>query len=196
VEHRERFAPFVDVSRIVPVIIDSPVERHSDGIVHRRGSAQMKVENGPQGREFADLFEGSPAEIELTSDFLSAAWRKLCINSAGALSALTATPAGVFRDAAIGEVALQIVAECAAVGRAEGAVLDDEIAQQVLDGYRAHPPDAVNSMLADRLAGRTMEIDARNGVIVRKAAKHGIRTPLNQMTVALLQALAKAPISS
>jgi 2-dehydropantoate 2-reductase len=44
-------------------------------------------------------------------------------------------------------------------------------------------------MLADRMAGRTMEIDARNGVIVRKGEKHGIPTPLNRMVVALLQAV-------
>jgi 2-dehydropantoate 2-reductase len=35
-----------------------------------------------------------------------------------------------------------------------------------------------------------MEIDARNGVIVRKGEKHGIRTPANKMVVALLHALA------
>jgi len=47
----------------------------------------------------------------------------------------------------------------------------------------------VNSMLADRMAGRPMEIDARNGVIVRRGGKHGINTPLNRMLVALLQTL-------
>ena len=61
--------------------------------------------------------------------------------------------------------------------------------QQVLDGYRAQPPDSVNSMLADRMAGRLMEIDARNGVIVRKGEKHDIGTPLNRMAVALLKAI-------
>jgi 2-dehydropantoate 2-reductase len=48
--------------------------------------------------------------------------------------------------------------------------------------------DRNNSMLADRLAGRPMEIEARNGVIVRLGEKHGIPTPLNRMAVALLRA--------
>jgi 2-dehydropantoate 2-reductase len=187
VEHRERFAPYLNNDQILPVIIDCPVERQSDGIVHQRGAARMKVETGVQGREFAELFSGSSAQIELTGDFLTAAWHKLCINSAGALSALTSKPAGILRDPAMAEIALGMVAECVAVGRAEGAQLDDSIAQKVLDGYRAQPPDSVNSMLADRLAGRPMEIDARNGVIVRKGASHGITTPLNQMAVALLR---------
>jgi 2-dehydropantoate 2-reductase len=189
VEHRERFAPFLSHERILPVIIDCPVERQPDGVVRQRRAAQMKVEAGALGREFAELFSGSDGQIELTDDFVSAAWRKLCINSVGALSALTSKPAGVLRDEAMAEIALGIAAECAAVGRAEGAHLDDSIAQEVVDGYRAQPPDSINSMLADRLALRPMEIDARNGVIVRKGESHRIKTPLNRMAVALLRTL-------
>jgi 2-dehydropantoate 2-reductase len=47
----------------------------------------------------------------------------------------------------------------------------------------------VNSLLADRLAGRPLEIDARNGVIVRLGQQHGIATPLNGMAVAILEAI-------
>jgi 2-dehydropantoate 2-reductase len=192
VEHRERFAPYVNPERIVPVIIECPVERQEDGTVLQRGPARLHVEAGGLGQELAQLFEGSNAQVDLTGDFVTVAWRKLCVNSAGALSALTMKPAGVLRDEAMAEIARQMVAECVAVGRAEGAHLGEDTPQQVLDGYRAQPRDSINSMLADRLAGRPMEIDARNGVIVRKGEKHGIETPLNQMTVALLQALSTA----
>jgi 2-dehydropantoate 2-reductase len=43
-------------------------------------------------------------------------------------------------------------------------------------------------MLADRLAGRPMEYDARNGVIVRRGARHGVAAPMNALMVALLEA--------
>ena len=69
-------------------------------------------------------------------------------------------------DGAIGEATLQIVRECVAVGRAEGAVLSDAVPDEVLAAYRKAARDGVNSMLADRVAGRPMEIDARNGVIM------------------------------
>ena len=95
------------------------------------------------------------------------------------------------RDEAIGETALQIVRECIAVGRAEGARLGNEIAETVLQAYRSAPPDSVNSLHADRLAGRPMEIDARNGVIVRLGQKHRIPTPANRMAVALLEAMTR-----
>jgi len=191
VEHRERFAPWIPQERIVPVVIDCPVEKHKDGEVVQRGVARMKVEEGRLGREFTKLFNGSRAEIEVTADWKSAAWRKLCVNAAGALNAITLKPAGIFANESVARVAMGMVEECAAVGRAEGAHLDGNVSEQVVGGYRGQPRDSVNSMLADRLAGRRMEIDARNGVIVRLGEKHGIATPLNRMAVAVLTAVAE-----
>ena len=81
-----------------------------------------------------------------------------------------------------------------AVGRAEGAVIDDSHVEVVLQGYRNAPPDSVNSLHADRQAGRVTEIDARNGVIVRLGKKHGIATPCNQMAVALIEAMTRATL--
>lgn len=75
-------------------------------------------------------------------------------------------------------------------GRAEGADLADDLPDQVIAGYRAADPGSVNSLHADRAAGRAMELDARNGVIIRRGAAHGIATPANAMVVALLNAAA------
>jgi 2-dehydropantoate 2-reductase len=186
VEHRERFAPYMDQSLLLPVIIDCPAERSSDNQVRVRGTARMRVEDAPLGHRFCSLFEGSPAQTEAVSDFTSAAWWKLCLNSVGALNALTLRPAGVLRDDSIGKLAIAMIIECVAVGRAEGAQLNNSLAEEILAYYRAQPPDAVNSLLADRLAGRRMEVDARNGAIVRNGEKHGIPTPLNRMAVTLL----------
>ena len=171
------------------MVIDCPVERAADGNVRVRGAATMKVEDGPLAREFAGLFAGAGATVDLVADFITAAWSKLCINSAGVLCALTQKPASVLWGEAMSRVALGIVEECVAVSRAEGAQLDDAMGERVLAHYRRQPPDSVNSLLADRLAGRRMELDARNGVIVRKGEKHGIATPLNRMAVTLLEAM-------
>lgn len=188
VEHRERFAAYVAAEKIVPVMVDCPAERTTPTQIRQRGTAKMAVADDALGREFAALFGGTPVMVELTADFKSAVWRKLCVNAAGAISALMLRPAGVMRDEGLGEISRGLVRECIAVGRAEGAVLDDALAETVLQGYRAAPPDSMNSLHADRAAGRPMEVDARNGVIVRFGKKHGIATPFNQMAVALLEA--------
>jgi 2-dehydropantoate 2-reductase len=190
VEHRARFAPFVDPSRVVPVMVDCPAERDAPGQIRQRGPAKMITEDSVQGRAFAELFLGSEISVTLTSDMNSALWRKLCLNCAGVISALVLKPAGIMRDDRVGELARSLVRECIAVGRAEGADLDDSLVETVLAGYRAAPVDAVNSLHADRAAGRRTEIDARNGVIVRLGLKHGIATPYNSMAVTLLEASA------
>ena len=189
VEHRERFAPYVPMEKILPVMVDCPAERQAPDRVRQRGVMHLKVPDGTLGRDFVKLFAGTPADATTVPDFLSVVWRKLCFNSAGVLSALVLQPAGVVREGAMGDVALQIIRECAAVARAEGANLEENVADVVLAAQRDAPADSVNSMLADRQAGRPVEIDARNGVIVRLGRKHGIATPANSMAVALMEAM-------
>ncbi len=189
VEHRERFAPYVPREKIVPVVVDVPAERISPSLVFQRRVMKLRAPDTAAGREFVGLFAGTDVLGETPADFETALWRKLCLNSAGILPALTLKPAGVFRGEAIGAVAAAIVRECVAVARAEGADIDPSFAEEIVEYYRASSPDSVNSLHADRLAGRPMELDARNGVIVRLGKKHGIPTPLNAMAMALLEAM-------
>jgi 2-dehydropantoate 2-reductase len=191
VEHRERFAPYIAMEKILPVMVDCPAERQAPDSVRQRGVMHLKVPDSPLGRDFVNLFAGTPADATTVADFLSVVWRKLCFNSAGVLSALVMQPAGIVREEALGDVALRIIRECATVAQAEGANLEENVADVVLQAQRAAPADSVNSMLADRQAGRPVEIDARNGVIVRLGLKHGIATPANSMAVALMEAMVR-----
>lgn len=193
VEHRERFTDYLPASQLVPVMVDCPAERTAPTVIRQRGTAKMVVQDDALGREFVALFAGTPVEVTLTNDLKSEVWRKLCVNAAGVISGLVMQPAGVMKDAEIGELSRQIVRECIAVGRAEGAVMDDSLVETVLQRYRMAPPDSLNSLHADRVAGRPTEIDARNGVIVRLGRKHGIATPCNQMAFALVEAMSRAP---
>jgi 2-dehydropantoate 2-reductase len=194
VEHRERFARYLTTDRIVPVIVDCPAERRpasADGVerIVQRGPMSLKVPASAHGTEFVSLFEGTAADAAVVDDWTTVAWRKLCHNAAGVLSALLLQPAGVLRGDAIGEAALDLVRECVAVGRAEGAKLSNSVPDEVLAAYRRSAPDGINSLHADRIAGRPTEIDARNGVIIRMGRKHSIPTPANSMAVALLDAM-------
>ena len=190
VEHVARFAPWVAAERIVPAVVDIPAERSGPGRVRQRRMGTILVPEGPDGRAFVELFAHTPIGVATTPDFLTAAWRKLALNCAGAVNALTLKPAGIARLEGAAGVMRALVAECVAVGRAEGADLPGDLPDRVVEGYRAGPPDAVNSLHADRAAGRPMELDARNGVIVRLGARHGIPVPANAMVVALLEAAA------
>ena len=188
VEHMERFAAIVPRERTLPVIIDIPAERSAPGRIRQRRQGDLTVPSGELAARFAALFEGTPLTPRLSDDWISAAWRKLALNSAGVVNALTRKPAGVVRHPKAAALMRAIAAESMAVGRAMGARLPDTLPDEVLERLFASTPDSVNSLLADRLADRPMELDARNGVIVRLGADHGIPTPLNAMAVALLEA--------
>lgn len=187
VEHVARFSPYVPIEQLVPAVIDCPAERTAPGRMRQRGPSWIVVPDTENGRAFVPLFAATNFDVR-TDDFTTRAWAKLCINAPGAISAILMKPTGVIQVEPIPELTRGIVWECIAVGRAEGAVLDDAIVEAVVDGARKAAPDGLNSLIADRMAGRQMEIDARNGAIVRLGKKHGIPTPLNEMAVALLTA--------
>lgn len=83
--------------------------------------------------------------------------------------------------------------ECLAVARAEGANLDDDVITQILMRLRNAPPGVATSMLGDREARRPLEWDIRNGVIQRKARKHGLPAPVSEVIVPLLAAASDGP---
>ncbi|KRA66082.1 2-dehydropantoate 2-reductase [Caulobacter sp. Root655] len=190
VEHVERFTPYVDAARITPAVVDIPAERTAPGRVRQRRDGTILVPEGAAGQAFVALFAHTPIAVSTTADFRTAAWKKLALNCAGAVNALTLKPAGVARREPIADIMRALVGECVAVGRAQGADLPDDLPETVVAGYRAGPADGVNSLHADRAASRPMELDARNGVIARLGARHGIATPVNTMVVALLEAAA------
>ncbi|WP_369060396.1 2-dehydropantoate 2-reductase [Caulobacter sp. 73W] len=190
VEHVERFAPHLPGGVIVPAVVDIPAERAAPGRIRQRRMGTILVPAGLDGDAFMGLFAHTPIAVSTTDDFKTAAWRKLALNCAGAVNALTLKPSGVAHREPVAGIMKALVAECVAVGRAEGAILPDDLGQSVVDGYRSGPADSVNSLHADRAAGRPMELDARNGVIVRLGAKHGVATPMNAMIVALIEAAA------
>ncbi len=191
VEHREPVTSLVTgPDRILPVVVQIPAERTGPGSVTLAASPYLVVGAGPLGEALRNLFAGSRVRVETTPNFLQAAWEKLCLNATnGSITALTEQDQSVLRQPKVAELARQIVRECIAVGRAEGASLSDDLAETIVARLAGAPgtPGGGNSMLYDRLAGRELEADARNGVLLRLGEKHGIPTPLNAALYALLK---------
>jgi 2-dehydropantoate 2-reductase len=191
IEHAARVAPFAGSAAVLPVIVRCPAEPLAPGEVNQQGPASLVVEKNPLGAEFAALFEGNSVAVQSTDDFRTEAWTKLCQNAVnGAVCGLTVRPIVVMRQPLVADFARQLALECIAVGRAEGARFDDSLATQIVEQMVGIPnaEHHGNSLYYDRRAGRPMEFEARNGVVVRLARKHGIATPLSDAVYALLSA--------
>ena len=106
------------------------------------------------------------------------------------LTALTLRRAELFREPAIRELALALLHEAVAIGRADGADLTDEDPRTTLAFFDALPPDVGSSMLHDRLAGRPLEIDRQVGAALRAARRHDVPAPRLQTLYALLTSAA------
>ncbi|MEJ0044435.1 MAG: ketopantoate reductase C-terminal domain-containing protein [Rhizomicrobium sp.] len=106
----------------------------------------------------------------------------------GALCAILNHPAALAAYPDLRPLGMRIVEETMAVGRAEGATFPDGFAKSIV-GLFTHPGGRGNSMYYDRRDGKPLEWDARNGVVARLGAKHGIATPVADTIVPLLKAM-------
>jgi 2-dehydropantoate 2-reductase len=84
----------------------------------------------------------------------------------------------VFRHPHIAQLAKDVIRKVVAVGQGEGAKLDDSFTDRIVSQFADIPKaeNQGNSMYYDRIAERPMELEARNGVVMRLGAKHGIAT--------------------
>jgi 2-dehydropantoate 2-reductase len=192
VEHRALVAPYLGAATLVPAVVWSGASRRGRQIV-QRVTPSLTLPDGRVAEGVAGLLAGSSCHVELAADFATASWRKLLMNAAAAIMALTGRRAGVFAHEDIADLTRRYVRECLAVARAEGARLPDDIAEQIVTSFRSYPADTGTSILADREAKVPMEWQLRNEVVTRLARVHGISTPVGDVLVPLLAATSDGP---
>ncbi|WP_028926993.1 oxidoreductase [Pseudonocardia acaciae] len=193
VEHHERVAPFVDGAAVLPAVVWCPAEPLDRETVRLRGEPALTVPDRPEGRALADLLRPGGARVDPAPDFRTALWRKLTMNAVAGLQVLTGRRAGMYRRPDMRRLTVELARECIAVATAEGANLAPSVAEDIAAELAAMPPDLGSSILFDRAAGRVLEWDARNGVVQRFGARHGVPTPVSDVLVPLLAAASDDP---
>jgi 2-dehydropantoate 2-reductase len=184
VEQRALVAPFVGGATVVPAVVWLATEVIEPGHVRTHSEPRFVLPAEPAAEAVAALLDGA----ELADDFTAQAWRKLAVNAVAGLMALTGRRAAMFRRPDIRALARALALETLAVARAEGAAVPDTVADELLEWMDGLPDEAGTSILADREAGRELEWDARNGVVARLGARHGVPTPVSDVIVPLLAA--------
>ncbi|WP_312384266.1 oxidoreductase [Atlantibacter subterraneus] len=193
VEQQARLEPYVNGATVLPSVVWFPAQREPDASVWLRAKPRLTLPDVAPAQRVVDALHGTRCMVELSGDFISIAWRKLLLNAAAGLMVLANRRAGMFSRADITELALAYLRECLTVARAKGAVLNDSVAQEIVDGFQRAPADLGTSILADRQANRPLEWDIRNGVIQRYGAELGIATPISDVVVPLLAAGSEGP---
>jgi 2-dehydropantoate 2-reductase len=185
VEHRERVEPLAGGAAVLPAIVWVPAEVVAPGRVRQWGPVAVTVPDGREGRALAALLGDG---VTCSADFATVAWHKLAVNAVAGLMVLARRRAGMFARDDVAGLARAYAEEVFAVARAEGAQPPPDAVGELLAYYRDLPPDLGTSILFDAEAGRELEWEARNGVVRRLAARHGIPTPVSDVVVPLLAA--------
>ncbi|MEQ9875562.1 oxidoreductase [Pectobacterium brasiliense] len=193
VEQKTQLEPYVNGATVLPSVVWFPAQREPDASVWLRAKPRLTLPDVPQAKCVAEALSGTRCAVELSEDFLSVAWRKLLQNAVAGLMVLANRRAGMFSRGDVTELALAYLRECLAVARAEGAVLDDGVAQEIVDNFQRAPADLGTSILADRQANRPLEWDIRNGVVQRYGRARGIPTTISDVLVPLLAAGSEGP---
>jgi len=193
VEQESLLEPYVKGAKILPSVVWFPAQREPDASVWLRAKPRLTLPDVPEAKRIADVLKDTGCAVELSTDFISISWRKLLQNAVAGLMVLANRRAGMFARGDITELALDYLRECLAVARAKGALLSDNVPQEILDGFHRAPADLGTSILADRQANRPLEWDIRNGVIQRYGHSLGIPTPISDVLVPLLAAGSEGP---
>jgi 2-dehydropantoate 2-reductase len=193
VEQGPTVGPYVPHCPVVPSVVWFPAQVQPGGSVWLRGEARLTVPDTPAARVVLEALRGTRCSVDLAVDFTSVAWRKLLQNALAGLMVLSGRRSGMFGRADIVQLSLDYLRECLEVARAEGAVLGDEVPQEIVDSFQAYPADMGTSTLADREANRPLEWDIRNGVVLRRDRAHGIPTPISNVVVPLLASASDGP---
>jgi 2-dehydropantoate 2-reductase len=180
------FAPAV----IFPATIAVEAERMNRG-VFRQLSAFVRLQLPERGRDVleqaARTLEAQGVETQFQVDERTLIWTKLVFLAPFALTTSASRKAAGFirEDPEWRAYFDEAAAEVASVARTQGATVDSEAAQVMLE--RIHP-DMRSSMLKDLQAGREIEIDAIAGSVVRTGERAGVPVPTLRALISRIQA--------
>jgi 2-dehydropantoate 2-reductase len=126
---------------------------------------------------------------ELSESIKTVLWAKFAFICAQAgMTAAVRLPIGVIRGVDAAWAGFQrLVAEVAAVAEADGTPLPPAARERALTLAQGVEPGSFSSLHDDLVAGRRMELEALHGLVVRRAAEHGLPVPMSQAVYAILK---------
>jgi 2-dehydropantoate 2-reductase len=137
---------------------------------------------------------GAGVMTEVSDRIDAVAWEKLLfVGPFGAAGAVSRAPAGAMRETPETRRLLAgLIGEGAAVARARGVALPDDVLERTLALLDRVAWEATVSMQRDLAAGRPSELLDQTGVVARLGAEAGVPVPLHDALLAALLPLERS----
>lgn len=165
---------------VVPAVVYVATGMAAPGHVRHFGRGELIFGQAPGAEAAAAVLRGAGVTVEVSAEARVAQWTKFAINCAfNAMSAISGLPYGAITALpASWQVMRDTLDEVQAVAAAEGVALPATL-WSMLEGVAAGMPGQISSTAQDLQRGKPSEIDFLNGEVVRRAALHGLQTPVN-----------------
>lgn len=176
--------------QVHPAVVYVASEMAGPGHLRHHGRGELVIGPFAESPGIVAEFALAGVPVSVSDNVAGQLWTKLIINCAyNGLSAITQMPYGrIVAGEGLPEVLDDIVSECLDVMRAESVSVQDDIRDAVASIAQSMATQK-SSTAHDVARGRRSEIDYINGYVVRRAAIHGIQTPVNRAILALVRLL-------
>lgn len=189
----ERIAGYVPEERVIAGVTAHGSTLAGPGRVIHAGSGPTTVgryfaANDAAVRDIADALTGAGIETSVTDDVGAAIWEKVLVNvGINAATALARVDNGLLAETDPGRRLVEAaVTEAAAVARAEGRTVREDVVEYVTD-LAAATGENRSSMRQDVEAGRETEIEYLNGAVVDRGDEAGVAVPVNRTLADLVR---------
>lgn len=196
VDNAERLRTVL-TQEVLPAVVYVATEMAGPGHVRHHGRGELVIGPSPRSAGLVEAFGAAGVPVQVSDNVAGALWAKLVLNCAyNALSAIARLPYGrLVQGEGVAEVMRDVVDECLAVARAEGVTLPGD-AHEAVRRLAGTMPAQYSSTAQDLARGKPSEIDHLNGLVVRRAAVHGVATPVNRALWALVKLLETQPLKA
>ena len=165
------------------------------GHVHHNGMELIRLGEikGPVSQRLKDItavWTSAGFNAKAYDDIQQMIWEKLICNVcySGVCTVSGSRIGQVLNDDGLWQIAKGCAGEAYQVAMAKGIKVDIDEPVSYVRAFGEKMPNAKPSMLLDHLAGRTSEIEAINGAIVREGANADVSTTFNGIMTALILA--------
>jgi 2-dehydropantoate 2-reductase len=185
IDHVDLLRGVYPASSVAPATIKVETVRVEPGVIrHTSPFALIDIaathENRDRVADLAAQLTACGLPVTVRDDEESMLWDKLAILAPMALlTTHERANVGTIRTRRRDD-AMAVIREVAAVATADGTAVDPAMVTRVFD---AAPETMESSMQRDQAACRPLEIDAIGGVVLRRAARHGVDVPVTARLV-------------
>lgn len=195
VETVERLASVLPIKHIANGTAGVSTTIAGPGLIKQTGSfatftfAERDSSQSPRIKAVRSAFEGADLHAPVVEDIDFELWRKFCVfaSLSGVTAAARCNWGQIKSDPHLTRIFQDGIAETAALGRARGVALPEDMAEQTWQAMQELPDDLRASTAIDLEEGRPLEVDWISGAVERLSDIAGLHAPVHRVLNALLQ---------